>query len=187
MELWVLNPLSPPPRASTRRLNNMIDNQNLLDQFTNIISSKILVTLEDLKIFKDGGIKIEDFLNYLHKEKDYFFHGSGTLIPLNEKLSSKNGKLYATDDGGVAIIKALFANNIPGMTNLGYSLNKNEDQKVVISGNPEGKFIREVGYVYILKDVKGFSNEGTQGTVEFIRILPNNEGQDYLCILEVEK
>src|SRR3989344_8287790 len=128
---------------------------NFYNEILNLGLSKKFISLEDLKTFKEKGMKIEDFLNWLNKEKGYLFHGSGTLIPQEEKLISKREVLYVTDDGGIAIIKALFPNNLPGQTNLDYSLHKNGKQEVIISGKPEREVTRQKGYVYIVEN-KGF-------------------------------
>ncbi|OGZ63884.1 MAG: hypothetical protein A3A98_01190 [Candidatus Staskawiczbacteria bacterium RIFCSPLOWO2_01_FULL_40_39] len=130
--------------------------------------------------------RLEDFLNWLNKEKGYLFHGSGTLIPQGEKLISGRGIFHATDDGGVAIIKALFPNNLPGQTNLDYRLNKGNSQEVIIEGKPEGEVIRQKGYIYVLEGV-GFSNEDTQGVAEYIKPLSKGKEQDYLFVIEVKK
>src|SRR3989344_1785104 len=157
----------------------------LFDELLDLALSKGIITQEDLKSSKREGFKVEDFLNWLNREKEYLFHGSGTLISLDQKLSSKSGKLHATDDGGVAIIKALFANNIPGQTNLDYKLDKSGNQEVIISGNPEKEVTRQKGYVYVLEN-EGFSNENTQGVAEYIKPFKEGEKQDYLFVIEIE-
>jgi hypothetical protein len=133
-----------------------------------------------------GFLSLEDFLNLLNKEKGYLFHGSGTLIPEGQKLISKRGVLHVTDDGGVAIIKALFPNNLPGQTNLDYNLHKSGSQEVIIEGKLKGELIRQKGYIYVMKN-SGFSNKDTQGIAEFIKPLLDGETQDYLLVIEVEK
>lgn len=158
---------------------------NFYNEILNLGLSKKFISLEGLKAFKEKGIKIEDFLNWLNAEKGYLFHGSATLVPEGEKLFSKRDKFHATNDGGVAIIKALFANNIPGQTNLDYSLHKNGKQEVIISGKPEKEVIRKKGYVYVLEN-KGFSNENTQGIAEYIKPLKETEFQDSLFVIEIE-
>ena len=62
---------------------------NFYNEILNLGLSKKFISLEDLKTFKEKGMKIEDFLNWLNKEKGYLFHGSGTLIPQEEQLISK--------------------------------------------------------------------------------------------------
>src|SRR3989338_3243686 len=139
------------------------------EQLINLGLSKKYLSHKDLKFFQ-----LEDFLNRLNKESGYLFHGSGTLIPLDEKLISKRGVLHATDDGGIAIIKALFPNNLPGQTNLGYRLDKSGSQEVTITGKLGGEAIRQRGYIYILES-NGFSNKNTQGIAEYIKPLQQNE------------
>src|SRR3989344_533731 len=111
------------------------------EKLLDLVLSKKILTREDLKSFTNGGFKIEDFLNWLNKEKGYLFHGSGTLIPQGEKLISKRGVLHVTDDGGVAIIKALFPNDLPGQINPDYRLDKSGSQEVIIKGKPEGEIM----------------------------------------------
>lgn len=115
--------------------------ENLLD----LAMSQKEVPFEDLKLYKEKGLVVEDFLNWLNKEKGYLFHGSGTLIPAGEKLISRRKFFHATDDGGVAIIKALFPNNLPGQTNLNYRIDKSGVQEVILEGNPIGELIRARG------------------------------------------
>ncbi len=150
------------------------------EQLLNLGLSEKYISHVDL-----GSLKLEDFLNWVNAQKGYLFHASGTLIPSGEKLFSKRPVFYATDDGGVAIIKALFANNIPGQTNLDYSLSKDGKQEVIISGKPEKEVIRQKGYVYVVEN-EGFSNENTQGIAEFVKPLKGGEFQDYLFVVEVE-
>ena len=159
------------------------------ENFENLLAlalSKKVITFENLKLYKEKGLAVEDFLNWLNKEKGYLFHGSGTLIPSGEKLFSKRPVFYVTDDGGVAIIKALFANNIPGQTNLNYKINKSPDQAVIIEGNPQGEVFRQKGYVYVIEN-DGFSNENTQGIAEYVKPLKEGELQDYLFVMEIEQ
>lgn len=127
--------------------------------------------------------KLEDFLNWLNAEKGYLFHASGTLIPSGEKLFSKRPVFYVTDDGGVAIIKALFPNNLPGQTNLNYRLDKKGFQEVLLEGKPEGELMRQKGYIYVV-DSEGFSNENTQGIAEYVKPMKEGETQDYLFVIE---
>jgi hypothetical protein len=155
-------------------------------EILNLGLSKKFISLRDFKIFKEEGLKIEDFLNWLNLEKGYLFHGSGTLIPANEKLISRRKVFHATDDGGVAIIKALFPNNLPGQTNLNYRIDKSGVQEVILEGNPAGELMREKGYIYILEN-EGFSNQGTQGIADFEKAWSEGKTQDYLFTIEVEK
>src|SRR3989344_3044086 len=159
---------------------------NFCSEILNLGLSKKFIFSEDLKTIKEKRLKIEDFLNWLNKEKGYLFHGSGALILEGEKLISKRGVLHVTDDGGVATIKALFPNNLPGQTNLDYDLHKSGFQEVIIEGKPEGEIMRQKGYIYVLEN-DGFTNEGTQGVSEFVKPLPEGKTQEYLFVIEVEK
>ena len=176
--------------------NNMPYEENLpitpeqeKENFENLLAvalSKKVITSEDLGAYKEKGLVVEDFLSWANREKGYVFHASGILIPAGEKLFSKRPVFYVTDDGGVAIIKALFANNIPGQTNLDYSLHKDGKQEVIISGKPEKEVLRERGYVYVVEN-EGFSNENTQGIAEYTKPLKEGELQDYIFVMEIEK
>src|SRR3989344_5590352 len=151
------------------------------NQLLDLGLSKKYISQEDIK-----PLKLEDFLNWLNQEKRYLLHGSGVLIPASEKLISKRKVFHATDDGGVAIIKALFPNNLPGQTNLNYRIDKSGVQEVVLEGNPTGELMREKGYIYILEN-EGFSNQGTQGIADFEKPWAEGKTQDYLFVIEVEK
>jgi len=131
------------------------------NQLLDLGLSKKYISQEDIK-----PLKLEDFLNWLNQEKRYLLHGSGILIPASEKLISRRKVFHATDDGGVAIIKALFPNNLPGQTNLNYRIDKSGIQEVILEGDSFGELVREKGYIYVLEN-EGFSNQETQGIADF--------------------
>jgi len=62
--------------------------KSLLDQILIVAESNKLISIDNLRDLKNGESKIEDFLNWVHHEKGYLFHGSGILIPLNESIFS---------------------------------------------------------------------------------------------------
>jgi hypothetical protein len=151
-----------------------------------LLANKNELKLEDLKELKERGFSTEKFLTYLNKKHGYLFHGSRAEISFGEKIKSSKGKLFATNEGSVAIIKALFANNVSGLKNLSYSLNNDSEQKVIIEGNVEiGDVISEKGYVYIFNG-GGFGNEDTQGKAEFSK-KDSDEGENIIKIIEIEK
>lgn len=110
----------------------------------------------DLESF--GNCNIEDILNSLASSQNLLFHGSrhdfsGNIMP------GKNGKIYATDKGHIAILKAILSNKGLKSPGLSYPLFDNNQNgfEVRIYGIQKNTIGKE-GYVYLLNDKTGFEN-----------------------------
>jgi len=90
-------------------------------------------------------LKKEELLDSLVKEYGCLLHGSRTNIAGGILLPSR-GNIYATDNAGIAILKAIYSNN-------GSNMNDNT--------------IGERGFVYILPSRKGFE-KSTRNEWEFV-------------------
>ncbi|HYV03098.1 MAG TPA: hypothetical protein VFB82_00830 [Blastocatellia bacterium] len=121
------------------------------------------------------GWSIEDALNQLVRTKGVLLHGTGQRIPAGSKLRLSKARPrpgsqrvlegFATDNAGVAILKALFTNQTPvGGTrtvNLKYPMHTSDDSPLwleIQGWHPNVE--REHGYVYIFNSMRSFEKEG---------------------------
>jgi len=168
------------------KIERQSTSEELLEQYDTKFSDKQEITLDDLAEMKNRGVSTEMFLDYLIKKHNCLLHGSRDRIPLEEGIvSSGREKIYATNDASVAIIKAIFS--AKGLRNLGYHLGRSGQQKVTIEGNATQDTIGERGYIYVVGDAEGFSNEETQGQTEFIKVAKKGDAIPYSKSIEIEK
>ena len=138
------------------------------------------------ELLKQYDLRFSDKQEITFKEHACLLHGSRNLIPFEEGIvSSSREKIFATNNASVAIIKAIFS--AKGLRNLGYHLGGSGEQSVTIEGEPTQGTVGEKGYVYVVSDVEGFSNDGTQGRTEFTKSAKKGEAVHYSKMIEVEK
>lgn len=130
-----------------------------LEQYDTEFSDKQDITLTDLSEMKENGISIEMFLEFLRKKHGYLFHGSRNDIPFSGQIKpSEEGKVFASSNPAIAILKALYRNNAK---NLCYPLNlaENNSNLILIVDGPQEDTIGEHGYVYIISDADAFEKD----------------------------
>lgn len=109
-------------------------------------------------------LKKEELLDSLVKEYGCLLHGSRTNIAGGILLPSR-GNIYATDNAGIAILKAIYSNN---GSNLKYPSKISETSPLVLEiENMNDNTIGERGFVYILPSRKGFE-KSTRNEWEFV-------------------
>jgi len=131
----------------------------LLERYDMKFTDKQDITLTDLQEMKEKGVTTEMLLNFLEKKYNYLFHGSRNDIPFTEKLlSSEKGKIFASSNPAIAILKAIYLNNAK---NLGYPLNLAEDNSnlTLVVNEPKEGTVGEQGYVYIVSDKDSFEED----------------------------
>ncbi len=127
---------------------------SLLEHFDAKFIDKQEITREDVAEMKDRGITVEKFLGFIGKNYGYLFHGSRMEIPFTDTLQTSGGKVFASSNPAIAIMKAIYLNNAK---NLGYPLHVDEDNAnlaLQIDG-PQVNTIGELGYVYVVS-AEGF-------------------------------
>jgi len=138
------------------------------------------ISLEKLKELKDKGITTENFLQHLVNKQKKLLHGSAYQI--DEEVRSSNGKIFATNNSAIAILKSLYSN--VGV-NLVYPYFINDDNPLILnidSKKQVEKAEKERGFVYVL-DQKGFENN-PKGSWQFIK---KESSVKFKTIIEIEK
>lgn len=132
------------------------------EKFSNIKE----IALEDLEEMKDNGVSIEEFLNFINKEKDYLFHGSRVKLDEDDKIKSREGKIYASDNPAIAILKAIYSNR---GANLRYPVVISEEYplELLVNGANDNT-VGENGYVYLIQKDIGFKST-RKGSFEYIK------------------
>jgi hypothetical protein len=171
---------------STEKLGKGIERTTniaeLLEQFDAKFADKRTITRTDTREMKEKGITIEAFLSYVGKKHMYLFHGSRVDIPFTDTLHTNGGKVIASSNPAIAIMKAIYLNNAK---NLGYPLNLDNDNanlSLKIDG-PQVDTVGEQGYVYIT-DAEGFipdpnsnwqySKEGSSPIIKRVEVDKND-------------
>jgi len=146
--------------------------EELLEQYDAKFVDKQDISLEDLTEMKEKGISTEMFLSFLEKRHDYLFHGSRNNIPFTENLrSSEEGKVFASSNPAIAILKAIYRNNAK---NLGYPMNlaENNSNLTLVINEPQEDTVGEQGYVYIISNTDDFEKDPNSNWQYFSK---NNE------------
>ena len=90
---------------------------------------------------------IDNLLN-----KGWLAHGS--IVNIKGPVL-KGDKVFASSVARVAILKAIYLNNVE----LNYPFSTSEPFELVINGEPREDTINDSGYVYLIKDKSSFVNE----------------------------
>lgn len=110
------------------------------------------------KMIAVGNTK-EQVLNNLVQNNKVLLHGSRNNITDTHIHPNNNGKVFATNDAGIAILKAIFSNIgliYPGLQ-YPYRISLNNPLILRIHGIKKDT-IGSIGYVYIIENKEGFEN-----------------------------
>ena len=132
---------------------------------------------------KSSGRTKEYILNYLVKHNKVILHGSRVDVSSSFLRPNRNGKVFATNDARIAILKAIFSNRelqSPGLE-YPYFINERNPLTLRIHGiNKET--IGDIGFVYIISEIVGFVNT-PQGSWQYVKKKESVPFSDRLDIL----
>jgi hypothetical protein len=123
--------------------------------------------LEDIK----QKSSVEAFLDYLVKQHNCLLHGSREYITDNFLKTNSEGKIYATDYGNIAILKAIFSEKKGSRIEYPQFISDERPLEVKIYGIQSDTIreaIRESGIVCVIANRKGFVNE-PKGSWQYIK------------------
>lgn len=137
-----------------------------------------------ISALESSGHTKEYILNYLAKHNNVLLHGSRVNISSSFLRSSQNGKVFATNDARIAILKAIFSNRglkPPGLE-YPYIINERNPLTLRIHGI-NNKTIGDIGFVYIISEIGDFVNS-PQGSWQYVKKNGNVPFSDRLEILK---
>ncbi|MGE4554982.1 MAG: hypothetical protein AB7D02_02555 [Candidatus Paceibacterota bacterium] len=139
------------------------------------------ISLDAIKELKEKGITTEQLLDFLCQERGVLLHGSIYEIP-EDKLKSRNKKIYATNKGAIAIMRSLYS-NLNVCLEYPYHITEKKPLVLKIHTPPDGKFIKtERGFVYVVNK-KGFKNR-PRGSWQFIK---KADEVEFIAVVETEE
>jgi hypothetical protein len=107
-----------------------------------------------LKRLDNHGVKVEEFLNYLVTSKGYLLHGSTEDIRASFLKPGERGHVCATNLGSIALLKAVLSNR---GANLKYPTEIDTEHPLEVTiEDMQTDTIRENGFVYVIKNTRGF-------------------------------
>jgi len=158
-------------------LDDFVVKYGLLGRGVSVISAL------GLRELKQRGCSAEDFLNYLVEKHNCLLHGSRKYIPEDFIKTNSKNEVYATDSGGIAILRAIISNKglaYPGLE-YPYFISDKEPLEVRIHGIKDDT-IGEKGLVYIIPNREGFKNQ-PEGSWQYI----SSSNACFSAIIEVLK
>lgn len=159
----------------------------ILFKFVKKFSKKQTITLKDLKELKNQNISTEYFLDFLNKKYGHFFHGSTISIKSSGNIKGDE-KIFLTDKGSIAILKALFSNK-NAILNYPYFINKKHPLELIIKKRRDysrEKTIAKKGYVYVIFSSMKIKNEPKKSW-QYIIEKNTKTGIPFLKKIEIEK
>jgi hypothetical protein len=129
----------------------------------------VLTTGDEITIgrrpsFDIDRVSIEDMLQTIVDESSHglLLHGSGGVIEPKRPLALPG---FATDHGGIAILKAIFSNSPDDRDRWTYPYYVSKESPLVVKVmNPRSGFVRERGYVYLVEAGDGAFRNNPPGS-----------------------
>lgn len=113
---------------------------------------------------------VEAFLDFLVSQYNCLLHGSSEFIAGNELKTNGENKLYATNTGSIALLKAIITNKglskSPGLQ-YPFIISDITPLEVRIRGITPHT-VKESGIVYVIKNRDGFVNDPT-GSWQYVK------------------
>lgn len=154
--------------------------EDFYNKYFNSNKDVIKLNLEELQELKREGITTEQFLDYVCQEKGLLLHGSIHQVE-DDKLTSKNNKIFATNKSAIAMMRSLYSNKDVNLE-YPYFIDGKNPLVLKIHTKADGKFIKaNRGFVYIVNS-DGFKND-PEGSWQFIK--ETNE-VDFIAVIETE-
>ncbi|MBT4175160.1 hypothetical protein HOC80_05125 [archaeon] len=126
-----------------------------------------IVSEEDISQLRSTGYSVEDLLDHLNEHYQSLLHGSRTEFN-NHLKPNEEGRVFSTDSGAIALLKAVISNELPfpGLK-YPYFIDGRNPLVVKIHGIND-ETIGEKGFVYVLNQRQGFTNDPT-GSWQYIK------------------
>ena len=144
--------------------NSEIESDKTIDGYIETIFNKRYISLKDLQEAKEAGFSLEDLLNVFCNKNGLLMHGSVKKIPDGDKIKSRLGKIFASDNSAIAIMRSIYSNENVNLQ-YGYYIDKNS-LELIIHKTQNNPIITESGYLYLISR-NGFANE-LQGSWQYI-------------------